>query len=329
MPQFDIPNATSAAPALSAGQQAVVQQEKDQQALAQSSRVANDPTLADIFGDKASAADPNAPASDSGVAELGQFFGIEGNDPVATKAALKPVLDMMARSGDLTQQPQQQSPPPQQYEQYQQPPQQQQQQQLALQQEAPTDVTFDDLDLGEDASPQIVKAFRAMGDRSRKAIKAAVAQSTAAQAAVAATSRQFQQQQQDTEQAAQSEVTTRAVGYLDSLASPTYGVGNNRTLVQTLHSQAVMTEAGNLIRGMKSYGQVLPIEKVMSAAIFLVEGEVPQAPVQQKQEPAALNPTAPKGPAPVPQQSVGSSGAGQQLMADTEFLDGARAIMAR
>ncbi len=325
MPQFDIPNVSSAAPALSAGQQAVVQQEKDQQALAQSSRVANDPTLADIFGDKAPAAGSNAAVNDSGLAELGQFFGIEGNDPVATKAALKPVLEMMAKSGDIPQQQYQQPPQQQQQQlQQQQPPQEQ-----APQEQAPTEVTFDDLDLGEDASPEIVKAFKAMGDRSQKAIKAAVAQSTAAQAAVAATTRQFQQQQQASEQAAQTEVTTRAIQYIDNLASPTYGVGNNRTLVQTLHSQAVMTEAGKLIRGMKSYGQAMPIENVMQAAIYRVTGELPAAPVQQKQEQAALNPTAPKGPAPPPRRSVGSAGDGQQLMGDPEYLDGARAIMAR
>ena len=262
-----------------------------------------------------------APADDKGVQELGQFFGIEGTDPAATKAALKPVLEMMAQNGDVPQQPQ-----PQQYANYQSP---QQQQAPPPQEPDLSEVSFDDLDLGEDASPQIIKAFKAMGERSQKAIKAAISQSAAAQAAVAATSKQFQQQQYDTEQAAQNEVTTRAVSYIDNLASPKYGVGNNRTLVQTLASQVVMTKAGNLIRGMKAYGQVLPIEQVMGAAILMVEGELPQAPAQSVPGTAALNPSTPKGPAPVPKRTVGSAGAGQQLMGDPEFLDGARAILAR
>jgi heterodisulfide reductase subunit A-like polyferredoxin len=190
--------------------------------------------------------------------------------------------------------------------------------------------TVDDLDLGEDASPEIVKAFKTLGARSQKAIQAATAQAVAAQAAAANTAVQYQNQVNQANANQQAEVSARAVSYLDNLASPKYGVGTQRTMVQTLASEQVMQTAGNLIRGMQNYGQVLPIEQVMSAAILMVDGNVPQAPAAATPTQGGLTPTPPKGVAtPVKTKQIGSSGAAQQMMGDAEFMEGARAIMSR
>ena len=293
MPQFDVPVVSSAAPA------------------------ADVPSLADILGSGPETT-PVAEA-DKSIVELGAQFGIQGADAAATKAALQPVLELMARGGQNQQQqaPQQQQGP-QQYENYQAPQQQQE------------EISFDDIELGDDVSPEIAKAFKQLGARSSKAIKAATAQAMAAQAAAANTAVQYQQQLAQANQNQQAEVSQRAIAYLDNLASPKYGVGSQRTMVQTLASEQVMSTAGNLIRGMQNYGQVLPIEQVMSAAILMVDGSLPTAPAAPVQSTSGLTPTAPKGAtAAAPVRQVGSAGLGQQLMSDADYMEGARAIMSR
>jgi len=298
MTQFNIPVVTSAVPAPAADAA---------------------PSINDIIG---APADPAVPAADQGVKDLGQYFGVEGVDAAATTAALKPVLEMMAQGGRQAQQQQQAQPPAQ-------PPQNSQQQEAPpLNLDTPV-LDMDGIDLGDDVSPEIAKAFKQLGERSQKAIGAATAQAKAAQEAAQQNQYVMYDQQQKQYQNQKQEVTTRAVNYLDGLASPKYGVGENRTLVQTLASEQVMQTAGNLIRGMEVYGKVMPIEQVMGAAIMMAGDPVPATPAALPPGVPALSPSAPTGVAPSPTRGVGSGGAGRSLMNDGEFLDGARAILAR
>lgn len=268
----------------------------------------------------ATPATPAAPTSKLG--ELSQFFGVTETDPVKATAALRPVLDLLAKGGHQQPAPVQQVAP--------------------VQQPAPaaavqTPVTpaepasFADLDLGEDASPEIVKAFKSLASQSEKAILAANAQAETAQKMATATHEAYELQQKQANMDEQQQVANQAIGYLDTLASPKYGVGNNRNFVQQLAAEQVMTTAGKMLRGMKAYGQVLPIEDVVSTAILLIDGVLPTPAAPAAAAPvAAFSPVAATGQVVAPAvQNVGSSGAGGSMMADPEFMAGARAILAR
>ena len=292
------------------------------------------PTIADIIGSPppqinvpgttpqtgpvASAA-PVADAAPDPINDLGSAFGVTGADSAATAAALRPVLEMMARGGQQHQQQFQPQQPPQNSQGFQpQPPQQ-----------VPGPLDLSDIDLG-DASPEVARAFKALSERSQAAINAATQQANQVQQALYAQQHQQHAAQQQAEAQQQAQVTQRAVSYIDTLASPKYGVGQNRTMVQTIAAEQVMATAGKLIRGMESYGKVLPIEQVMQAAILMVDGALP-SPAAAAAAPSypSLGQTQAPGSAPAIRRQVGSSGGGQILMADAEFLDGARAILAR
>ena len=270
------------------------------------------------------------PAADTGLQELGQYFGVpsgEGSTAESTAAALRPVIDMIARGGMNQRQQQQQAST---YEQH--TPTQESAPRAgapAPNQVDPSDFAFDDIDLGE-ASPEIVKAFKAMGARSQQAIQAIQAQAEAAKNSAERTQQHLQNQANHAQQQQESEVSNRAVGYLDSLASAKYGVGQNRTLVQQIAAEQVMTHAGHIIRGMQSYGKTLPIESVMQAAVLAVEGTLPTAPTPGLPTPAtALSPQSPQGGALPMVKNVGSAGGGDAMLNDAEFMDGARAILNR
>jgi len=314
--------------------------------------VAAPPSISDIIGSPPPAIDvpglspqtgPTAPAetvpaeanaAPSPVSQLAGAFGVTGDTPEAQAAALRPVLEMMAQHQPAGANPHLQ----QSYRQPQQSPQNSQgfqpqspQQQTTQQQQEVTPLDFSDIDLG-DASPEVAAAIKQIGQRSQAAISAAQKQANEVQQALYLQQHQQHAAQQQQQLAAKAEVTQRAVGYLDSLASPKYGVGQQRTMVQTIAAEQVMATAGKLISGMEAYGKVLPIDQVMAAAVLMVDGQVPTpaaaAPAAPVVAPLGQTP-APAGAIQAPRQRVGSAGAGQALMGDAEFLDGARAILAR
>jgi len=294
------------------------------------------PTVADIIGTPPPPpTTPSSPLStppglqlppDTGLAELGQTFGLPAEttkDPAATKTALQPMLEMVAKVGRQ----QQQTPPP--LEQPPAPYQQQQPQQATAVPPVPPEFRFDDLDLGDDATPEMKKAFQTLGERSKTAIQAVNTQALQAQQAAVASYQALEAQQQGAEERDNQKTAQQAVQYLDSLASPKYGVGDNRSLIQTVASEKIMQTAGYLLRGMRSYGQTMPIEQVVRSAILLSDGDVPTPPVQTAPGYPALPPSTPPGPTPPPRRGTGSAAGGGALMDDPEYLAGARQILDR
>lgn len=295
------------------------------------------PSLDDIIGGSPSIdlstpnLDLSAPAlspEDQSIADLGQKFGVAGADVATTKAALRPVIEMLARGGAN-----QQAPPqigPNQYGQMQDAPMPIQAPPAAAPPASAGPLSFEDFKLGDDVDPGIIKAFKTLTERSNAAIAA-----VQAEAAKAGQTAQVLQQQQIMAQrrqheSQQNEVSNRAVQYLDSLASPKYGVGQNRNMVQTMSSENVMRTAGNLIRGMSQYGQTMPIEQVMQAAILMVDGELPTAAAAPAANtPALMQTAAPTALPVVAQTRPGSAGSGGAMMADADFINGARAILSR
>ena len=292
------------------------------QIIAPAAAPAKTPTYAEVTA--AAAATPGtasgAPVVNKGLQELGSYFGLSpeaAKDDASTTAALKPVLDLIAQGGAPVQQaPVQQAPVPQ---------------PVPVQQApAAADFKFDDLNLGEDASPELVKAFRALGERSQAAIQAANTQAAAAQTSATATAQAYVNHQKQAELNHQQQVSDRALTHIDSLASPKYGVGAARTMVQSFAAEQVMRATGNLIRGMERYGQSPPIEQVVNAAILQIEGKLPEAaPVAAAPVIPALTPAVARGTAPAPAKSTGSAGVGGSLMSDPRFMEGARAILSR
>lgn len=291
----------------------------------------------------ASPAGSAAPATnqpiDQNLQKLSNFFGLAGDatkDNASASAALKPMIEMIAKGGMQQAQAQAQAPAPAPAQAPAQAPVQPPagpQGANVYGQVTPVEIKFDDIDLG-DADPGIKQAFKQMGERSQKALTAIQNEALIAQKAAYDVHQQYEQHQQAAQQATQqaheNEVSQRAVTYLDGLASPKYGVGESRTMAQTMASEQVMRTAGHLIRGMQSYGQTMPIESVMNAAILAVDGALPTAPVKPATTPVpALNPTAPTGTAPPRTRNVGSTGMAGGMMADAEYLDGARAILSR
>ena len=299
------------------------------------------PTIADIIGSPppqisvpglspqtGATAPPVVDATPNPITDLGSVFGVTGADPAATAAALRPVLEMMAKGG----QQQQQFHPQQQQQQFhpQQPPQNSQGfQPQSPQQPEPNALDFSDIDLG-DMSPEVAKAFKQLSERSQTAIAAATSKANEVQQALYTQQQEYNAQQEQVSLGQQAEVANRAVRYLDSLASPKYGVGKNRTMVQTIAAEQVMAAAGRLISGSDAYGQQLTIEQIMQGAVLMIDGAVPAPAAPQAAPPIVpLGQFQAPGSAPAVRRQVGSSGGGQILMGDAEFLDGARAILAR
>jgi hypothetical protein len=312
---------------LTPGQQAVAQLEASQAPARENL------SLSEVLGESGAPPFGQAPTQPDALNDLAKTFGVPVVAGQDTSAALLPVLELIAKNGHQAEQSVQQNAqyqPPQQQQAPQAPQQVQGIQQQSPQQVDPANIRFDDIQLGDDASPEVQNAFKQLAERSNAALQAVSGRAEQATRASAHIAHQAQQQADATKQAEQSKTTDRAINYLDSLASPNYGVGQQRSLVQTLASEQVMRTAGSLIRGMRNYGQELPIEQVVQAAIAMNNGGKVPAPAQQVQTPqGGLPPVAPQGsPAPVP-TAVGSSGSGSSLMADPEYLAGARAILAR
>lgn len=257
------------------------------------------------------------------MAKVAASLGVNVAPGTDVKAALAPMLDMLAKSGAAQEQKQYANTP-------------QPVRGLDLQSQqgipapapapaAPATINVADLDLGE-ASPEIKKAFKAL-----VANQAALQQEAeqAKKAAITA-SNQVMQQAQQAQVNEQQAIANQAISYLDGLASPEYGVGASRTMAQTLAAEQVMRQTGLIMRGLNQYGQTMPVEQIVSAAIVSTGRDVPKANLVP---PAAggLPPTpaaAGLSAAPVV-QTIGTSGPPGSMMADPEYMAGARAILAR
>jgi len=308
-----------------------------------------DMTIADILGGSQTAQSSAAAAAAAAAAAIGQpaptpagttaqatdemakvaaSLGVTVAPGTDVKATLAPMLDMLAKSGaaqEQSQQLQQQQQP--QYANTPQPVQglDLQSQQGAPAPAAPATINVADLDLGE-ASPEIKKAFKALV-ANQGALQQEAQQ--ARQAAIQA-SNQVTQQAQQAQVNEQQAIANQAISYLDGLASPEYGVGANRTMAQTLAAEQVMRQTGLIMRGLNQYGQTMPVEQIVSAAIVSTGRDVPKANLVAPTA-AGIPPTpvaAGLTAAPVA-QTVGTSGPPGSMMADPEYMAGARAILAR
>ena len=274
-----------------------------------------------------------AATTNSDMAKVAEALGVKVTPGQDVTAALTPMLDLIAKSGAAQEQSQllqQQQTQPQ----YANTPQVVQGLDLQTQQGAPApapeiDLKFDDVDLG-DADPKIQKAFQALAGKSQKAIAALAQEAQKARQEAVNASAQFAESAKQAQINEQQSIANQAIQYLDGLASPEFGVGQNRTMAQTLASEQVMRQTGLLIRGLNQYGQTMPIEQVVSAAIVSTGRQLPAA--QQAPAPAAgLAPVpaaAGLGAAPLPAVS-GSAGPPGSMMSDPEYMAGARAILAR
>jgi len=260
------------------------------------------------------------------MAKVAASLGVTVAPGTDVRATLAPMLDMLAKSGAA----QEQSQALQQQNQPANTPQAVQGLDLQSQQGAPAPaalaaINVDDLDLGG-ASPEIKKAFKALV-KNQSALQQEAEQ--AKKAAITA-SNQVMRQAQQAQVNEQQAIANQAISYLDGLASPEYGVGASRTMAQTLAAEQVMRQTGLIMRGLNQYGQTMPVEQIVSAAIVSTGRDVPKANLVP---PAAggLPPTpaaAGLSAAPVV-QTIGTSGPPGSMMADPEYMAGARAILAR
>ena len=283
--------------------------------------------------------DPSVPGTttpskiDSGFQELNNVFGIDSSNiqnNEAASAALRPVINMIAQTGmnhNVT--PWNQLAPPPRNDgpgQLAPPPSNDGPGQLA----PPTlpDFSFKGVDFGE-AGPEVEKAFKQMGEQNQSALKQIMGEVQSANQAAEEAKQSYLDSGRQQVAAYEQQVVDRASSYIDSLQSPKYGVGQNRTMVQQMASAQVMGVAKNLMRGWPSYGQTPPIETIMQAAVFFIEGQVPTAPTPSETPTPALTQQTASGIAPAVVRGTGSAGGADSLMGDKEFLDGGRAILAR
>lgn len=276
-----------------------------------------------------SVGDTSTPDSNisEGTKELGSFFGVApeqlSSDETAA-AALLPAIEQLEQLG----QSKVQAPPPA-----------PQVQQFVAQNQtsppAPTtpeptpEFSIDSIDFGETA-PEVVSAFKELHSHTQKELQRIQAEATTAIQAAEQIQQNYQGAHEQQIQAQQAEVTSRAMAHLDSMASAKYGVGQNRTMIQNMQVRNVMETAGNLIRGMSSYGGQTPtIERVIDAAVMLVEGKNKiVSPTTNTTTP--LTPQTPQpGTTSAKVKHAGSATGDGGLMNNAKFLNGARAILAR
>ena len=266
------------------------------------------------------------PTADANMAAVATALGVTVPPGVDVGTTLQPMLDMIAKSGAAQEQNQAR---------YANTPQVVQGLDLQTQQGAPApapapSINFDSLDFG-DTDPKIQQAFKALAGQSQEAIAALAKQAEVARLEAVNATAKFAESERNAQVNEQNRVAQQAINYLDGLASPEFGVGSNRTMAQTLASEQVMRQAGLLIRGLNQYGQTLPIEQVVSAAIVSTGRQIPAA----QAAPAPVSGLAPVpaaaglAAAPAPMQNVGSSGPPGSMMNDAEYMAGARAILSR
>ncbi len=260
---------------------------------------------------------------DPGFQEINGFLGIDSSqfvDDAAAGAALRPALEILAQTGaaqtappvNAPIQPAGVDPVP-----------------VAPDQPLPPavgDFSFEGIDFGE-AGPEVEKAFKALGKQNQKALSHVLAEAQAAKKSADETRQAYLTQSSQAVQVQEQQVLQRANSYLDGLASPKYGVGQNQSMVQQLASQQVLQVAGNLYRGMQTQGRSPNIETLMQAAVFFIEGKMPTATPAAPAPVPGLPPRTASGEAPAPVRGSGSAGEGGALMDDTDFLAGARAIL--
>lgn len=274
--------------------------------------------------------DPAAPEStpskiDPAYKELNQYFGIDSSglaDDASASAALRPVIGLLAQSGvpqNAPIQPQGVDPGT-----------------IPVAPEQPLsptatvpDFSFDEVDFGE-AGPEVKKAFQAQAAQNQKALQQVMGEAQAAKKSADEAKQAFVNSNAQSVHAQEQQVLSRANSWLDTLQSPKYGVGQNRTMIQQMASQQVMQVAGNIIRGTQNHGQTPPaIETIMRAAVVYIEGKLPTPATPPTTPVPGLPHQTASGVAPAPVNGSGSAGSGGELMSDKEFLDGARSILSR
>jgi len=172
------------------------------------------------------------------------------------------------------------------------------------------------LDLDPETDPKIIAAFKALHQSQQAAIQ------EARQAR-----EQFDKLQEQQVQTRQIEMLNRANTSIDKIASPKYGVGQNRSFQQKLAVQNLYRIADVLMDRYSANGQVPSIEAIMQQAL-LMDGHVPQT------KPAA--PVPPAKPAiPSPAQLLQRTATPSQhtpnvpLDRNPNFIQGVREILAR
>lgn len=198
-------------------------------------------------------------------------------------------------------------------------------------QEPPLDFSLTEQDL-EGVEPELATALKGLSKKQQEVFGRVLAEAQAAKKLAEEANSRWEREAQAKSQQAYTEVGLRANAYLDSLNSPRYGKGDNRSAVQRIEVDAVHKLAGAIINGLSRYGSPVPtIEKVMQAAILRYEGKL-VSPTKASEAAPAIPPLTPRqtGNLPSPAKTgVGSTGNAGGLMGDPEFLAGARAILSQ
>lgn len=118
-----------------------------------------------------------------------------------------------------------------------------------------------ELDL-DTTDPKVVAAFKAQQAQIAQLIQRTEAAENSQRAAQETQQREIQQQ-----------IWTRASNTIDKLASATYGVAGNRSVVQRAATEQLLRVADSLIAGYRAQGGNVPtIETILQQAVFLHSG---------------------------------------------------------
>lgn len=151
-----------------------------------------------------------------------------------------------------------------------------------------------------------------------------------------AESRQFQerlvQEQSVLQQQQNKDVLDRALGAIDALADPRYGVGGNQNFTQQIARENLLRTADRIIQGMVGAGKNPPtIEKLINMAVLAESGKLPAAKAAAGGKGAPPAPVAGGSqqqiPAGVSHRKTG--GEIDSYLGDKDYMAGARAILAR
>lgn len=153
-----------------------------------------------------------------------------------------------------------------------------------------------------------------------------------------AQSQQFQDrllhEQSMIQQQQNNEVLNQALAAIDSLADPRYGVGGNRTFTQDIARENLLRTADRIVAGMRAAGKNPPsIPKLVQMAVLAETGKLPmpKAAGSGKQNappaPVAGGTSQPGGVQQAARRKTG--GAVDTYTADSDFMEGARAIVNR
>jgi hypothetical protein len=129
------------------------------------------------------------------------------------------------------------------------------------------------------------------------------------------------------------DILNRALGAIDELADPRYGVSGNRTFTQDLARENLLRTADRIVAGMRAAGRNVPtIEKLVKMAVLAESGQLPKGKPAAGAKPGAAPPPVAggsnvQGVPQTPRRKTGTEV--DTYTADKEFMDGARAILSR